>query len=698
MTSPLIYDFRKTLTSKSFALIIIVMILLGFLTVYSSGSASSIQGVNNGNVALWDYYTGSGYRFVGYTFDAYGTPISGANYSVTAYVNSSKTFSGGGITNSSGFVTFTMPIPGLNRGAGLQATVSIPGGGSWSQQTQLQSFMPSCEGCNQGQLSAWSPTNPVTTIYNGSKRSGTELFVTELGPTGQPPRGWGLYYKFVTGQPSQQLTPSQMQLLGRLNDIQTILPVPPEGTTKEVVLAIFDTHSNLVWMNVSPYSQLTNTQNVPGRNPCLWEHATASAFYLVGYTYDEFGVPVSGVNYSISLSVGAKTLNVTALTNSSGYVAFAIPASTSNGADVGLSVTFPGQQQGQGWAWSGTFQGYSTKPQLGGMTLGGVQSIGTVAAAVVDITNKSQLEMDFVSLGANGTVPQDLGLYYKYSDTVPSWQEIQGMNASEMILLGHLSGMSSILPMPPPPSDTSKTLITGLFTPSGATVSITPSQVVRLPDAGLRLSTALIPDLLLFTPVVGILASFSAYGRDRISGILTSIITRPVSRRGLAISRYISVLILLAVASFISVEAMNLFCTTIIGIPLNLSYQLALVLGVFVEATAYAGLIFVLSRLVRSLPAILGGAALVYVLTNFVVILFSIPNSFVVAFDMLDPGRYVEAFISYITNTNFLNITPNPTHFDPATVGLSPISLSAGAALWVLVPFAAFLYLSVKRD
>ncbi|MDG6922188.1 MAG: hypothetical protein JRN67_02705 [Nitrososphaerota archaeon] len=96
----------------------------------------------------------------------------------------------------------------------------------------------------------------------------------------------------------------------------------------------------------------------------------------------------------------------------------------------------------------------------------------------------------------------------------------------------------------------------------------------------------------------------------------------------------------------------------------------------------------------RSLPKILGVIVAIYFATNFLPILLNVNSS---VYELLNPARYVYMLLSYFSKYQLIG--PNaPTLFNPASIGLTPVTLLAAAVLWIIVPFGAFLYMSVKRD
>ncbi|MGP8125105.1 MAG: ABC transporter permease subunit [Nitrososphaerales archaeon] len=922
MSNPILYDFRKTFASKTVAFLIIAMIAFAaaVLVLANSGPggiAATSQGVGSANVQLWDYYAVNGYHFVGYAFNQYGSPIPGATFKVIASANGGATYNGEGTTNGSGWATFGMQVPSSS-GAGITISVTDSSGNSLinggQQQGNLQQYQNSTqqggmcigacvtgvqtfgqpvsaiveqsdpgaselavselgpdgsspanwgvyysfsnvqpsqtamqtlkssqmqllghlsgvltilpmfpstteEGVTIGIFNAngkqvWSGYQPVqsfqiqsqqqvnypqpfggffTSVESSTNQTQTAWAFYELGPNGTTPSDWGAYYKFVSSLPSQvamqALTPSQMQLLGHINAIRTILPAPaPSGSMKDVVVAVFAPDGKLVQVTASPVQNVL--QGHPPWTADFWAYPTANSYHFVGLATDQYGNPLAGANVTLSMAVGSSTYNETVFTNSSGLASFEVVCNTNGGAIAQVIITPPNtnlppwsNQNGlQGYSvsqvpWSANFWGYATAdsfhllglatseygtPLVGvncnisvsvgssifnqelstnstgfvsytlkaptssgagvsvtmtpanpslqpwsaqnqinpynsqqnkGNELGVVQSLvgGGGATRILDESNVSETELLYAILGPNGTAPPKTFVYYKYTSIVPSYQELQQMNESEMQLLGSTTGYVSVLQTPPPAPSNTTSLITAAFTSSGQEIAIASSSYSSGSSPATGLGTLLTIDLALFVPVAGVLAAFGAYGKERVNGVLDSVLTRPVSRRALAGSRYASVLLTLAVASVIVVEAVAILCSLAIGFSISLSWQLVLVLGAFVEAAAYAGILFVLSRLFKSASLILGPAAGLYILTSFIpMVLSNLPYWS----NFLLPGRYISMCEYYILHFNLLGRTAGVA----LQFGSSALVLIGDAALWLAIPCAAFLFLSVKRD
>src|SRR5207253_1418974 len=81
----------------------------------------------------------------------------------------------------------------------------------------------------------------------------------------------------------------------------------------------------------------------------------------------------------------------------------------------------------------------------------------------------------------------------------------------------------------------------------------------------------------LVIPLMAIIGSYSSYGKDRLTGVLESVLARPVTRLGLATSRFLSSLIAFTIASAAAVRVVDLLLNSIGGSFLEQSYVLAII-------------------------------------------------------------------------------------------------------------------------
>src|SRR3989441_29484 len=251
-----------------------------------------------------------------------------------------------------------------------------------------------------------------------------------------------------------------------------------------------------------------------------------------------------------------------------------------------------------------------------------------------------------------------------------------------------------------------------LFAPNGTAVSGTEIPVFGLrqqqfrPEATNIASSFFSTILSFFMPLAAILGAYSSYGKDRLTGVLESILARPISRRGLAISRFLSTLTALAVAAIVSVGLVDLVLNEVVGSVLPQDYALAIISGLVVEIAAFTGLVFLLSHLVKSTGVLLGISIVLFVVLDFfwgliiflLTLLLGGTSGSAVALEATlvsyyaNPAQFLQLINVYVFQTS------SGTALQSSNYGVTLPAIVLDGFLWAIVPFLAFMYLAVKRD
>ena len=209
-----------------------------------------------------------------------------------------------------------------------------------------------------------------------------------------------------------------------------------------------------------------------------------------------------------------------------------------------------------------------------------------------------------------------------------------------------------------------------------------------------------------FMPLAAILGAYSSYGKDRLTGVLESVLARPISRRGLAISRFLSTLIALAVAAIASVGIVDLVLNQVLGSALPQDYALAIISGLVVEVAAFTGLIFLLSHLVKSTGVLLGISIVLFVVLDFfwgliiflLTLLLGGTSGSAVAVEATlvsyyaNPAQFLQLINVYVFQSS------SGISLQSSNYGVTLPAIVLDGLLWAILPFLAFLYLAVKRD
>ncbi|QRF76547.1 ABC-type transport system involved in multi-copper enzyme maturation, permease component [Thermoplasmatales archaeon] len=112
-----------------------------------------------------------------------------------------------------------------------------------------------------------------------------------------------------------------------------------------------------------------------------------------------------------------------------------------------------------------------------------------------------------------------------------------------------------------------------------------------------------------FPAVIGLIALLLVYTnltRISNSGIEQSIISKPLSRRGLVTSRFIATSVVLVGVAIATPVTMDIYAVLTIGASMTEAYLLVLILGLSLTAVALCSLFFMLSSFIKSDPVFLG--------------------------------------------------------------------------------------------
>ncbi len=442
------------------------------------------------------------------------------------------------------------------------------------------------------------------------------------------------------------------------------------------------------------------TSNVPigsGSAPVL-VYYSGSEYRFLAYSYNGYGQPVQGTSLNLTLAENGIEKSTVATTNSSGYADWSLIAPPPKG-QMSYTLRVDGQVVSQGI-------GYPF-PANGNIGVAG----GTPLSLVTDPANSSGSEVLFFYEGPNGTLPHDYGVYYSFSNYAQGGS-MGPTNMSEMTLLGRCTGFATTFKLPPMPSS-DNTVTVAVFSDNGTLVnaaSETSFGPTSAPPSPRALFTSLSSSILaLVVPLMAVLVAYNSYGKDKATGVLESVLTRPVTWRGLSLSRYLAMVFSIGLAVAMAVVVMAGISQVLLGATIPLDFALYTVGGLLVEAAAFVGVMMVIAQLVRSAGGIIGVGIVLWVVLDFfwgIIVLVAavflgtqigsgdylavtIKSSF------FNPAQFYSLVGEYL---NGVSLVSGGTSISPATYGLTPLTLAAAAAFWVLAPLAGVMYLVARRD
>lgn len=423
------------------------------------------------------------------------------------------------------------------------------------------------------------------------------------------------------------------------------------------------------------------------------------SYHLLAYSYNAYGQPVSGAAVNLTMTDQAGTHSSSSTTNSSGYSSWTI-AGNPGGQQVAYAVSTRGSGQ------QGTFPTF----QNGEVFIFNGYPINFV----VDPANSSRSDVLFVYEGANGSLPNMYSVYYNFGTPIIT---VTPLNESQMAFLGTPTGFATTFQLPSVPVNATQ-LTVGAFGPNGTNglyssytgslsgglpVNVTPNQIFTSFTASI---------LSLVVPLMGVLVAYGSYGKDKATGVLESVLTRPVTRRGLALSRFISILLSISVALVVTMAVMEGLSQALLGSILSPAFAAYTVGALIVEAAAFIGIMMLLSHVLKSSGGIVGLGVGLWIFLDFFWGLLILIAALALKVQ-IGSGNYLgltiqSAFFNpaqfYVLVGDFLNglsissSLGTQIPISPATYGLTPVSIVLDGLLWVLVPAGLLLYSASRRD
>jgi len=431
----------------------------------------------------------------------------------------------------------------------------------------------------------------------------------------------------------------------------------------------------------------------------LSEH-DSSGYHFISYTANQFGQPLK-VNYIVSLS--------TQFLGSSDY-------STTLKADaLGVSMgTIAAPNATYYISVSG--RGVSGMPEAPDGVVHPVDfNIASFFSPVSDSKDVSIPRLLIFWAGEGLSPPVGCRVYYK----VNSGSMVDFSNDSSIEYLGTLEQYATIFPLPSDFSLTGSNAISlGLFSPNRTLLTWSApygnGEFVG-PRAGQDIDAFVSYNYTqvfgVFIPLVGILGAYDAYGRDKTSGVLDSVLVRPISRRRLLLSRYIATVLPLSLAAALGVLVVDFFVHFVAGIYLAPSFVLGMEGAIAVETAAFAGMTILLSQFARG-----SGNLIVISLMMFVALdlawgvllpalqpLYGAMSASLVQLEiylgMANPSQFLSLTETFRQGTIYLQTTAmGGVHMPTSSFGLSLWSLLADGVAWTVLPLLIALHLVRRRD
>lgn len=463
----------------------------------------------------------------------------------------------------------------------------------------------------------------------------------------------------------------------------------------------------LISLAIIPLTGISNGISRFGAQPNILYYYDNGSYNFIDWVHDSYGDPLNGIRVTITLT-GNQNYTGSGSSDNTGLIYISIAAPLQPSAQVGnYRITIADSTNGASSSSIGTY--LNPPPSLGQAAI----LTGTAFSSVQDKHNSSIANLEVFFAAPHGKVPTGYSVYYRIDTprTNPP-SKYPPYNKTEMRFLGNMTTEYHALmnPIIPNGTDPGSTVWTELFAPNNSTAiqtsqfSIFDLRQQRGPIDVNNIATVFFTSIIgFFVPLVVIIGSYSSYGKDRLTGVMESILSTPVTRRGLAISRFSSTILAFTIAVAGSIGIVDVLLNRIGGSSLGQDYILAILGGLVVEIVAFTGLIFLVSHLVKSTGLLLGIGIGLFVVLDFFwgIIIFAITLALGGTSGSFTSQQ--AAYLSFYANpAQFLNLI-NFYVFQASTgtaanYGVTLPGIVIAGLLWAIVPFILFLYLAMKRD
>ena len=431
------------------------------------------------------------------------------------------------------------------------------------------------------------------------------------------------------------------------------------------------------------------------------------SYEMVFNFYNGYGLPASGILVNITFPhygiASAKK------TDSYGYANFSFPG-LSNTVPIGMNAQFKYPPEYPG----GHAVGITTTLEASVHQVGAPPGTYQISA-VVNPYNPTQRELHIFYVGLNDTRSPQVHVYdmgFNATQANDLYRTSEGsMNSSGTIGDFYTTNLNLNLP-----NNSNFTNYYVAFTKSTPDKNQTAFNatfqgqlVYPLSSAGKnRLFFSEISGAFsILVPLMAVLLSYLTYGRERATGIIESVVARPVTKTQVMGSRYLATIISIMISIAISISVLDVFVyyyfgESLSGISLIMSFW-----GLLVETSAFVGIMYILSNVFKGPAKILGTGILLYFALVIgwsfieIVLLFNGLHAatgttnylqFQSLMDFINPGNYIDLAQSLAVGSAAAIDQGLPTF------GVDAINVLAAGVLWIVVPFVLALFLNRARD
>ena len=444
---------------------------------------------------------------------------------------------------------------------------------------------------------------------------------------------------------------------------------------------------------------------------------TSYGYNVTDFVANGYGQPVAGLSIDSSLVNSTKMDNLTGTTNGYGYFNTTVPLSAGNYSQYrynplyisGINVS--GELPISVIKNNLTYAGYLVSNSAVWQSTSNQSAY--FIAKVANPSSKTISNIEIYYASANGSAMPDASLYYYVQNS--SSIATPSLSSKEMTLYGQIGGFhNKVFTLPLNATANGFNVMVELFPPSGGTqpiVMLSSAILYSSTSSGALLEAILQVPYEFLIPILGIFSAYFYYGKDKASGVLESIITRPVTKGRIFASRFIGGAVSFLVALVVAEALSDIIIYKYTGSLLSSSYFFSILGGYLVEAIAFSGLIYLVSQFLKSQGGILGaGIGLFFVMVLFwsdlmALVLFALHVDSAVksgvvaalALDTISPGTFPSLVIDLRSGVYGSTLGIGPGYL-ASSVGITTVSVVLVGLAWLLIPALASFFLARSGD
>ncbi len=209
----------------------------------------------------------------------------------------------------------------------------------------------------------------------------------------------------------------------------------------------------------------------------------------------------------------------------------------------------------------------------------------------------------------------------------------------------------------------------------------------------------------LLIPIMGIFSAYFYYSKDKTSGVLESIIVRPITKGKLMMSRFAGNSVSFLAGLLIALGLADFILYHYTGVFISSGTFLTIFSGYLVEIIGFAGIIYLVSQFEKTQGQVLGtGLGMLFIIgfmwatvvSPAILYLLRVKSTGIAYFkDLLIVDSFSPSYFPDLISDYHIGLYST---YKASAVGINIYSIIAVGLIWILVPSLLALYFARKKD